>query len=191
MHLHHTSCIAHARGLVAIRVYTFTPPRAVEDVRLTGRLGAAHVPLLRQRLLLQYLHGCQRLGKAQSTSSGTGTRGKEYTLFLTPCLRAMFSGTSVSLASKARAVSQTILLEAGQDHTIQRRGIRNFKKSVLCFTVRPSNLCVLPDFRQMLESKQAKFAELASKESDCSSARKGGDLGHFGRGQMQSEPLLV
>ena len=39
----------------------------------------------------------------------------------------------------------------------------------------------------MLESKEAKFAELASKESDCSSARKGGDLGIFGRGQMQSE----
>jgi NIMA-interacting peptidyl-prolyl cis-trans isomerase 1 len=44
---------------------------------------------------------------------------------------------------------------------------------------------ILKSFRQMLESKEAKFAELASKESDCSSARKGGDLGPFGRGQMQ------
>ena len=31
-----------------------------------------------------------------------------------------------------------------------------------------------------------KFAELASQYSDCSSAKKGGDLGPFGRGQMQS-----
>ena len=38
----------------------------------------------------------------------------------------------------------------------------------------------------MLVSKEAKFAELASKESDCSSARKGGDLGIFGPNQMQS-----
>ncbi|CAO1617623.1 unnamed protein product [Sympodiomycopsis kandeliae] len=30
-----------------------------------------------------------------------------------------------------------------------------------------------------------KFAELASVHSDCSSAQKGGDLGLFGRGQMQ------
>ena len=29
------------------------------------------------------------------------------------------------------------------------------------------------------------FREIASKESDCSSARQGGDLGMFGRGQMQ------
>lgn len=30
-----------------------------------------------------------------------------------------------------------------------------------------------------------KFEELASQYSDCSSAKKGGDLGFFGRGQMQ------
>ncbi|WVQ85665.1 hypothetical protein IAT38_007831 [Cryptococcus sp. DSM 104549] len=29
------------------------------------------------------------------------------------------------------------------------------------------------------------FAKIASTESDCSSAKKGGDLGFFGRGQMQ------
>lgn len=36
-------------------------------------------------------------------------------------------------------------------------------------------------------SGEVGFAELASKESDCSSAKRGGDLGLFGRGQMQSE----
>ncbi|KAK8811499.1 hypothetical protein WA158_003233 [Blastocystis sp. Blastoise] len=34
-------------------------------------------------------------------------------------------------------------------------------------------------------SLQRVFMDLASRESDCSSARRGGDLGFFGRGQMQ------
>ena len=36
-------------------------------------------------------------------------------------------------------------------------------------------------------SGEVTFAELASTESDCSSAKRGGDLGPFGRGQMQSK----
>ena len=32
-----------------------------------------------------------------------------------------------------------------------------------------------------------KLGELAKSESDCSSARKEGDLGYFGRGDMQKE----
>jgi NIMA-interacting peptidyl-prolyl cis-trans isomerase 1 len=40
-------------------------------------------------------------------------------------------------------------------------------------------------FRQQLVSGQADFVALASVESDCSSARRGGDLGKFGPGQMQ------
>lgn len=42
-------------------------------------------------------------------------------------------------------------------------------------------------FRASLVACEVSFSELASQESDCSSAKKGGDLGPFGRGQMQSE----
>ncbi|KAI8821777.1 peptidyl-prolyl cis/trans isomerase NIMA-interacting 1-like protein [Fimicolochytrium jonesii] len=41
------------------------------------------------------------------------------------------------------------------------------------------------DFRTQLISG-TDFAQLASKESDCSSAKRGGDLGVFGRGDMQA-----
>ncbi|GAA5941092.1 hypothetical protein JCM3775_001303 [Rhodotorula graminis] len=46
----------------------------------------------------------------------------------------------------------------------------------------------LKAFEQQLKDSPdlaATFAEIASKESDCSSARDGGDLGYFGRNQMQ------
>lgn len=43
------------------------------------------------------------------------------------------------------------------------------------------------DYLQSLspEELNREFARIAAEESDCSSARKGGDLGWFGRGMMQ------
>ena len=46
-------------------------------------------------------------------------------------------------------------------------------------------LAKIEQFRQQLTSGQADFATLASQESHCSSAKRGGDLGEFGPGQMQ------
>jgi len=46
-------------------------------------------------------------------------------------------------------------------------------------------LQILKGYRHQITSGQATFEELASKHSDCSSAKKGGDLGMFGPGQMQ------
>ncbi len=38
-----------------------------------------------------------------------------------------------------------------------------------------------------IKAGDATLSQLAVTESDCSSARKGGDLGYFGRGDMQRE----
>ena len=43
----------------------------------------------------------------------------------------------------------------------------------------------LTTLRQQIVDGKADFATLASTESDCSSAKQGGDLGPFGRGAMQ------
>ncbi|KAJ6739939.1 HISTONE H4 [Salix purpurea] len=43
----------------------------------------------------------------------------------------------------------------------------------------------LKAIREDIVSGKAKFEDVASRVSDCSSAKRGGDLGPFGRGQMQ------
>ena len=42
-----------------------------------------------------------------------------------------------------------------------------------------------------IESGEISLGDLASTESDCSSAKNKGDLGFFGPGQMQSKELLL
>ncbi|XP_049938263.1 putative peptidyl-prolyl cis-trans isomerase dodo [Schistocerca serialis cubense] len=44
---------------------------------------------------------------------------------------------------------------------------------------------LVKSYREQIVTGRASFAELAQKYSDCSSARRGGDLGPFGRGAMQ------
>lgn len=41
------------------------------------------------------------------------------------------------------------------------------------------------EHKKRIESGEVDFGELARTESDCGSAQNGGDLGFFGRGQMQ------
>ncbi|MEW5317603.1 MAG: hypothetical protein WDW38_008887 [Sanguina aurantia] len=50
----------------------------------------------------------------------------------------------------------------------------------------PEALAMIQAFRERISSGQVEFATLATTESHCSSARKGGDLGMFGPGQMQA-----
>ena len=46
-------------------------------------------------------------------------------------------------------------------------------------------LLLLADYRQQIVAGERSFEEIASELSDCSSAKRGGDLGPLGRGQMQ------
>lgn len=46
---------------------------------------------------------------------------------------------------------------------------------------------IIKGYERRIKSGEISLAQLATTESDCSSARKGGDLGYFGRGDMQQE----
>lgn len=52
-------------------------------------------------------------------------------------------------------------------------------------TTRDAAVAQLSALREEIVSGRAKFEDLAARYSDCKSAKKGGDLGPFGRGQMQ------
>lgn len=44
---------------------------------------------------------------------------------------------------------------------------------------------IIEEYFKKITDKEVTLQELAQKYSDCSSAKRGGDLGTFGRGQMQ------
>ncbi|KAF3480452.1 peptidyl-prolyl cis-trans isomerase [Arthroderma uncinatum] len=46
---------------------------------------------------------------------------------------------------------------------------------------------ILRGHQKRIQSGQVSLGNIAMSESDCSSARKGGDLGFFGRNEMQAE----
>ncbi|EXJ75821.1 peptidyl-prolyl cis-trans isomerase ssp-1 [Cladophialophora psammophila CBS 110553] len=46
---------------------------------------------------------------------------------------------------------------------------------------------MLKGYEEQIRSGEKTLGDLAVSESDCSSARKRGDLGFFGKGQMQKE----
>ncbi|XP_057495353.1 peptidyl-prolyl cis-trans isomerase Pin1-like [Actinidia eriantha] len=56
---------------------------------------------------------------------------------------------------------------------------------VISSTTRDSAVAQLKALRDDIVSGNSNFSDVASRYSDCSSAKRGGDLGPFGRGQMQ------
>ncbi|KAK0630959.1 peptidyl-prolyl cis trans isomerase [Bombardia bombarda] len=48
-------------------------------------------------------------------------------------------------------------------------------------------LSIIKGYEARIKTGEVTLGELAQQESDCSSARKRGDLGYFGRGDMQKE----
>ncbi|CAI9110911.1 OLC1v1011012C1 [Oldenlandia corymbosa var. corymbosa] len=56
---------------------------------------------------------------------------------------------------------------------------------VISSTTRDAAVSQLKALRDSIVSGEAKFEDVAATHSDCSSAKRGGDLGPFGKGQMQ------
>ncbi|KAK9813741.1 hypothetical protein WJX73_006223 [Symbiochloris irregularis] len=70
---------------------------------------------------------------------------------------------------------------------VKHRDVRNPKswKEPNVTRSKDEALQMIEQYRQQITSGKVSFEDLASTESHCSSAKRGGDLGTFGPGQMQ------
>lgn len=68
----------------------------------------------------------------------------------------------------------------------QSRRASSWKQAEITRT-KEEALDIIKGFEQRIRGGECALADLAVTESDCSSARKRGDLGYFGRGEMQKE----
>lgn len=92
----------------------------------------------------------------------------------------MFSRTDFAPCTHAKHLNHPYTPCFSHSHVVQDNITRSLDDARAQIQAHVDRLQSLP-----ADQQAAEFAKIASVDSDCSSARKGGDLGFFGRGMMQ------
>ncbi|DBA80824.1 hypothetical protein WJX77_011181 [Trebouxia sp. C0004] len=179
--------------------YIFGREPATVDVVLNGA-GASrtHAALVHHEdgktylIDLQSTHGTFVKGKRLPPNKPTLLADKNPITFGSSKQKFIFSGETTGSKRKAEAVSSDSAMQPKQtvraSHLlVKHRDVRRPSswKEPQVTRSKEEALAKIQHFRQELTSGQSEFAKLASEESHCSSAKRGGDLGEFGPGQMQ------
>jgi len=118
-------------------------------------------------------------GKSSATSEVDSHKRKHETISLHSQSKAKDRKESISKNEQRVKVSHILV-----KHNESRRP-SSWKEDKITRT-RNEALELIKKFRKQIESDVISFADLASKESDCNSASRGGDLGYFRKGTMQA-----
>ncbi|KAJ3692649.1 hypothetical protein LUZ60_011744 [Juncus effusus] len=91
------------------------------------------------------------------------------------------SNSSSSSSSKVKASHILIKHEGSR----RKASWKDPEGLVISATTRAAAAEQLVKIKEEIDSGKIRFDEAAKQHSDCSSAKRGGDLGRFGKGQMQ------
>lgn len=139
---------------------------------------------------LQSTHGTFVKGRRIPANKPTLLVNNTPITFGTAEQKFVFLGETTGEKRKAEALSPTMASKAtvrASHLLVKHKDVRrpsSWKEPQVTRT-KEEALTKIQQFHQQLTSGQADFKTLASQESHCSSAKRGGDLGEFGPGQMQ------
>lgn len=81
-------------------------------------------------------------------------------------------------------MSQVTCSHLLQKHTGSRNPVDSYRNKKITRSLQEARQNII-DFAQQIGNNPKKFGELAAEYSECRSAARQGDLGEFGRGDMQ------
>lgn len=87
------------------------------------------------------------------------------------------------MASQPQVKASHILIK--HEGSRRKASWKDPEGKIIGATTREAAAEQLKALREKIASGEEKFEDVAKKHSDCSSAKRGGDLGRFGQGQMQ------
>jgi len=133
------------------------------------------------------IEGQDLVKRMEACGSPSGKTAKKVTII--SCGMADEKTSATDEPNKKARVDKVRVLHIIRKHKDSRRPSSWRQKEITC--TKKESIAHLEELRRDLKacknpvSLKETFTNLASKESDCGSAQRGGDLGTFGRGKMQ------
>ncbi|KAH8673410.1 hypothetical protein BX600DRAFT_508679 [Xylariales sp. PMI_506] len=180
-----TSCIpvfllARLRALNSVSIYSYegwsrlTAPPSQEETGLPSGWEVRHS---NSKNLPYYFNAAEKISRWEPPSSTDTEKLKRY--------MAQHHSSTVAGASVAKPADKIRAAHLLVKHRDSRRPA-SWRESEITRT-KEEAMDIIKGHESRIKRGDISLGDLAITESDCSSARKRGDLGYFGKGDMQKE----